>query len=311
LGNQKTYFTMKQFITLLAVCALFSCKQVPSNANQADTKPPPDAPKEAVAEKPKSKGSVSELSMQDGGAVVPNPLKKLYTLVNAHPESEIHQIFFKYKEFDRDKTHFESSMAIPIDMNVKAFELLEQVRAIENGKTFEPVGPPCVGKSGTNFNLNYFEGDSAKFTVTGGALCEKDKLPAVVSGLHAMMESLATEAKAEAKLMFFNKINGKKWQNKADPANTLEFNNGHLTITEKGSKEPQHVFVHFSFRCPDGKKEGEGMSAGNLGCMTTWAQDEVHYRITDFGENVLEFNQTPSSEKTKMQVFKRVAVAKK
>jgi hypothetical protein len=298
---------MKQYLFLLTLLVC-SCKQ-PSTSNNQVTNSSSEK-KEAVVEKPKTKGVVSTLSMQDGGAVVPNPVKKLYTLQNAHPESELHQIFFTYKEFDNTKTLFEASMPITMDLNTKAFGFLEQIRAIENGKTFEPLGPPRVGKSNTSFSIKYFQGDSANFTVTGGALSEKDKLPAAVSGVYSLMEALAQELKSESNLRFFKVVNGKKWQNKADPANTMTFDNGRLTITTKGAKEPEHVFVHFSSRCPDSKKAGEGMSAGNLGCMTTWAQDEVHYRITDFGENVFEFNETPSSEKTKIQVFTRVKMGK-
>lgn len=33
------------------------------------------------------------------------------------------------------------------------------------------------------------------------------------------------------------------------------------------------------------------MSAGNLGCITAWAQDEVQYMVTDFDDKTLEFKQ--------------------
>jgi hypothetical protein len=304
---------MKQFVFLLTflVC---SCKQPSTNANQNSVPPnTPEAKKEVVAETSKPKGILSQLTMQDGGAVVPNPLKKRYTLENSNPESDLHQVFFKYKEFDNTKTIFEASMPITMDLNTKAYDYLEQIRHIEKGKTFEATGPPCVGKSGTSFNLAYFNGDSATFNVTGGALCEKDKLPAAISGVHDLMESLAAEVQAEQKLRFFKVVNGQKWQNKADASHTLSFNNGRLTVTKKGITEPP-LFVHFSSRCPNGKKAGEGMNAGNLGCMTTWAQDEIHYRITDFGQDVFEFNETPSTTNKdggNTQVFKRVVVSKK
>ena len=277
---------MKQFIILLTLFTLIGCKQTASDAKKAILD---DG--EAREERSKAMGIISNLTFVAGGAVVPNPIKTAYTFRNSNPEGDSHQVFFDYKEYDNDKTYYEGSLAISFEKNDKAYKLLEQVRAIENGKTFKPKGEGCVGNAGRSYSMKYFDGREAKFDVEGGAMCESDKLPAVIRDLNALGDALANDLKAQKAMSIYQKIVGKKWQSKSDPSKSFEIINGNMTEMVKGVAKPPY-FASFSDNCPGNKDRSEGMSAGNIGCLTTWAQDEVHYMITDLDETTLELSQT-------------------
>jgi hypothetical protein len=291
---------MKQFILLLTLFTCFACKQNASPIKQDEaaspTKPAADS---TGSDNDRPLSMVSSITIEAGGAVVPNPIKTLYTFRNSHPEGDLHQVFFDYKESDNTKTMYEGTFALRMDDNQKAYELLEKVAATENGKKFEPKGPPCVGSRGRTYAMAYFDGKKANFEVTGGAMCETANLPPPIKDLNALGDALAQELKAQTAMRLYKRIVGKTWQLISDPKTTVIFADGLMTETVKGEKQPP-VFFRFSDNCKTAKDRSEGMSAGNLGCISTWAQDEVEYMITDLDDKTLEFKQMGTD---KMQTY--------
>lgn len=272
---------MKQFIILLSLCTLFACKQAASDAKQpaAPTKP------ETGTDDNRPLSMVSSIMIEDGGAVVPDPLKKRYTFRNSHPEGDLHQVFFDYNESDNKNSLFDGTFAIRMDDNQKAYELLEKVSAISEIK--KPDAPPCVGSRGSTVTMFYFDGKKNTLQVPP---CMGDKLPAVLRDLKALGESLAKDLKAETSMRIYKIIDGKTWVSKSDPKTTVTFVDGHMNETIKGVDNPPSFF-RVSDNCKGAKDKKEGMSAGNLGCLIAWAQDEVQYMITDIDDKTLEFKQ--------------------
>ena len=272
---------MKQIITLLFLCTLFACKQPASDAKQPTAPAKPDMGKDD--NRPLS--MVSSIMIEDGGAVVPDPLKKRYTFRNSHPEGDLHQVFFDYNESNNTKSFYDGTFAIRMDDNQKAYELLEKASAITEIKT--PDGPPCVGSRGSTITMLYFDGKKTTLQVPP---CMGDKLPAALRDLNALAASLTQDLKAEISMRIYKIIDGKTWVSKSDPKTPVTFVDGHMNETIKGVDNPPSFF-RLSDNCKGAKDRKEGMSAGNLGCLISWAQDEVQYMITDIDNKTLEFKQ--------------------
>jgi hypothetical protein len=300
---------MKQFFLLLTFFTCFACKQNASDAKQqavAVDSTAKQATKAAGTDNDRTPFMISSIAIEAGGAVVPNPIKTRYTFHNSHPEGDLHQVFFDYKESDNTKTLYEGKFAVRMDGNQKARELLEKVAATENGKKFEPKGAPCVGSRGRTYAMDFFDGKKSNFEVTGGAMCESANLPAPIRDLNSLGDALAQELKAQTAMRLYKKIVGKTWQLKSDPKTTVTFADGEMNEVVKGKKNPP-VFFRFSDNCKLAKDRKNGMSAGNLGCISTWGQDEVEYMITDLDETTLEYKQMGTDKMQTYTLAKTVA----
>jgi hypothetical protein len=293
---------MKQFFLFLTLLTCFACKQNASDAKQkavAVDSTANQAAKAAGTDNDRTPFMISSIAIEAGGAVVPNPIKTHYKFQNSHPEGDLHQIFFEYKESDNTKTLYEGTFAVRMEENQKVRELLEKVATTENGKKFEPKGAPCVGSRGRTYAMDFFDGKKSNFEVTGGAMCENANLPAPIRDLNTLGDALAQELKAQTAMRMYKKIVGKTWQLKSDPKTTVTFANGEMNEIVKGKSSPP-VFFRITDNCKTAKDRSGGMSAGNLGCISTWAQDEVEYMITDIDDKTLEFKQMGTD---KMQTY--------
>jgi hypothetical protein len=292
---------MKQLFFLLCLCSIFACKQAASDSKQNDT----TAKDAGTTDRPLS--IVSSIMIEHGGAVVPNPTVSRYTFTNSHPDGDLHQVFFALNESNNTGSLYDGIFALSMEQNTKVYDLLEKVSAIENGKKFDQKGEPCVGSRGRTYKMTYFDGKNAAFEVTPDAMCQSDKLPADLRELNDLAGALAQELKAQTALPNYKKMVGKTWVSDADPTTTVTFVDGRMNETIKGVDNPP-TFFRLSDNCTTAKDREGGMSAGNLGCITSWAQDEVEYMITGIGDKYLEFKQmgtdkmqsyTLKSEKTK------------
>ena len=174
---------MKQFIILLSLCTLFACKQATSDGKQAES-----PKKEGIGTdnaKPLSLVSSIIINVSTGG--YPSNNKK-YTFRNSHPEGDLHQVFFDFNESEGNKNLYDGTYAISMDNNQKAYELLGKVSTIENGKSFDPQGQPCVGAGGRSYNMDFFDGKKANFNAS---MCPNTTLPTPLNDLNALAESLA------------------------------------------------------------------------------------------------------------------------
>jgi hypothetical protein len=277
---------MKQFIILLTLCTLFACKQPVSDGKQPVIVNPAPNKDANGTDNNRPLSLVSSIKIDVSGGGYP-PIMKQYTFRNSHPEGDLHQVFFDFNESEGAKNLYNGTYAILMDDNQKAYELIEKVSAIENGKNFEPKGQLCVGAGAKSYSMDYFNGKSARFNVS---MCPNTTVPAEVSDLNALAESLAQGLKAESSLSIYKRIVGKTWVSKSDPKTTVTFVDGQMNETINGVVAPP-AFTRFSDNCKSAKDRKDGMSAGNLGCITTWAQDAVEYMITDIDDKTLEFKQ--------------------
>jgi hypothetical protein len=261
------------------------------------------------------KNHVTELTIEDGGAVVPDPIKKRYTFRKSNAEN--HVVYMDYKEYTSKKTMFTASTVLSIDDAIKAWDLMDAVASIENGKTItHKNGEGCVGSSGKQYSAKMSNGTTSKFDVTGSAFCEGDNVPVALSGLNAIAQATAEQMQSSAKGRAGNVIKRMKnttWQSTKDPNVTLKIRNNRMIYTKKGVIDPAKSFVYFTNRCPEDKPEGEGMSAGFICCMVTYAQDEVRYRVLDCDDTTFSFIRRDNDEgletfslvKTKTKVAKK------
>ena len=126
----------------------------------------------ANVEKTDMAKGIREIKYIDGGAVVPNPMIRTVS-INVKDSSNAIMSYMECMGTDTSKgdvTISKERIEILYDNMVKMVE-------IPDGMEIIPGKVPCVGRKGIEVYMIFNTGDTSRFKINGGALCDRNVIP--------------------------------------------------------------------------------------------------------------------------------------
>jgi hypothetical protein len=146
------------FLTTLTACTL---QNTPSS--QATES------KEVVATK-----TVRAITYIDKGAVVPFPKMRQVTFT----VEDSTKIFMNYAEFKGDVDAVgEKTPISDANQREEMYDKILELAELPDGIDIKPGKQPCVGSQGIDVSVIFNNGDTSRFSIMGGARCDKSLCP--------------------------------------------------------------------------------------------------------------------------------------
>lgn len=145
----------------------------------------------AIVEKTDIAKGIREIRYIDGGAVVPNPMIRTIS-INVKDSSNAILTYLECMGNDTSK----SDIIISKERIEMLYDNMLKMVEIPDGMEIVPGKMPCVGRRGIEVYMIFNTGDTSRFKINGGALCDRDVIPE-----WKQIDSLATVIYKEYKAM--------------------------------------------------------------------------------------------------------------
>ena len=145
----------------------------------------------ALVEKADISKGIREIRYIDGGAVVPNPMIRMVS-INVKDSSNAIMSYMECMGSDTSK----GDISISKERIEMLYDNMLKMVEIPDGMEIIPGKVPCVGRKGIEVSMIFNTGDTSRFKINGGALCDKDVIPE-----WKQIDSLATVIYKEYKAM--------------------------------------------------------------------------------------------------------------
>lgn len=117
---------------------------------------------------------VMEIKYIDEGAVVPNPrIRDISIVLKDSVNALLSYWQYSNNTVDTSKTN----IPIPKDKIEEIYDNLVKLSDIPDGMEINPGKVPCVGHKSINVAIIFNTGDTSRFKINGGALCDADVIP--------------------------------------------------------------------------------------------------------------------------------------
>ena len=126
----------------------------------------------ALVEKTDIAKGVREIKYIDGGAVVPNPLTRIVS-INVKDSSNATMSYMECMGSDTSK----GDIIISKERIEMLYDNMLKMLDIPDGMEIVPGKVPCIGKRGIEVYMIFNTGDTSRFKINGGALCDRDVIP--------------------------------------------------------------------------------------------------------------------------------------
>jgi hypothetical protein len=118
---------------------------------------------------------VKEIKYIDGGVVIPNPRIRNIS-INLNDSAHAILTYIEYTENKGNDTT-KNTIKINTDRVSELYDNMVQLSDIPDGMEITPGKVPCVGKRGIDVAIIFNTGDTSRFKISGGALCDRDVIP--------------------------------------------------------------------------------------------------------------------------------------
>ena len=153
--------SLKLLIPLSILMVLAACEFKTEKEKQA-----------ALVEKTDIAKGIREIKYIDGGAVVPNPMIRIVS-INVKDSSNAIMSFMECMGSDTSK----ADITISKEHLEMLYDNMLKMVDIPDGMEIVPGKVPCVGKKGIEVYMIFNTGDTSRFKINGGALCDRDVIP--------------------------------------------------------------------------------------------------------------------------------------
>ena len=126
----------------------------------------------ATAEKMDIAKGIREIRYVDGGAVVPLPMTRTIS-INVKDSSNAILTYMECMGSDTSK----SDVNISKERIEMLYDCMIKMVEIPDGMEIIPGKVPCVGRKGIEVSMIFNTGDTSRFKINGGALCDRDVIP--------------------------------------------------------------------------------------------------------------------------------------
>lgn len=116
--------------------------------------------------------AVKEIRYMDGGATVLNPTIRTVS-INVKDSANLDLTYMETNGIDTTR----SFVKIPKDQIETLYDNMLKMIEIPDGMEIIPGKVPCVGRKGIEVSIIFNTGDTSRFEINGGALCDKDVIP--------------------------------------------------------------------------------------------------------------------------------------
>ncbi len=118
--------------------------------------------------------TVRTVSYVDNGAVVPKPNKRQVTFT-VEDSTKIALMYAEFKENMESK-----GKKVPIsdaERREQVYDTILELSDLPDDVDIKPGKQPCVGGRGIDISVIYSNGDTTRFSIMGGARCDKTLCP--------------------------------------------------------------------------------------------------------------------------------------
>ncbi len=126
----------------------------------------------ALIEKMDIAKGVREIRYVDGGAVVPNPMTRTVS-INVKDSTNAILSYMECIGSDTSK----GDIIISKERIEMLYDNMLKMVDIPDGMEIVPGKVPCVGRKGIEVYMIFNTGDTSRFKINGGALCDRDVIP--------------------------------------------------------------------------------------------------------------------------------------
>lgn len=156
--------SLKLLIPLSILVVLAACDFKTEKEKEKEAK--------ATAEKTDIAKGIREIRYVDGGAMVPMPMTRTISITVKDSSNAI----LTYMECMGTDTS-KGDITISKERVEMLYDNMLKMVEIPDGMEIKPGKVPCVGKRGIEVSMIFNTGDTSRFKINGGALCDRGVIP--------------------------------------------------------------------------------------------------------------------------------------